>query len=816
MSDRVAGGSARGAFDVGAKGAFDLGARGGARMMWRSMCVMLLTAACEARALSASTATGPEVSPTHRAQDPAPSAPPSEAQRLSVIDRVSPAVVCIFDPLQRGGGSGVILDEQGYGLTNFHVVADMLAERRGLAGLSSGYLYDLEVLGIDPGGDVAMFRLTGQHEATPSAHDPSPAVRDPSSDARDAGAERYPFAPLGDSDAVRLGDPVLAMGNPFVLAEDYTPTVTSGRVTGMHRYQYGEGNQLLYSDCIQTDAAINPGNSGGPLFNLRGEVIGINGRISINTRGRFNVGVGYAISANQIQRFIPGLRAGLLVRHGTLQATVIDRAGAVVFDRLLEDAPAWDAGIRPGDRLLSFDGRRIESANHFASLLGTYPEGWRVTVEYERGELRKAVQTRLEPLPVKLELPFPTDTEQVAAAQLNTRVSRLDASAAPADSAAAGGVAPDSAGASGEFGEPMLGAALERTVKLYGLGAGMEVGYGTGILVGEDGRVLTVLSLLIEARRVTATVRDGTAYDAIVVRRDPARQLALLQLVRPKAASTGASGVADAPDAPAPAVAPDAAAPSPPQGAAVLDAAPQDAAPQESAAPPSPPLRLPFFALDASHAPRPGDAVVALGNPFRIADGREPLSLAHGVLSARIPLDATRRMKDYPYHGDVLVFDAITSNPGFSGGALVDAEGRLLGLIGREVRLNRTHTHLNYALPTDVLAAFMDDAERGEPGKAPSSTSAATDKPIELGIRLVEAGYRTTLPFVERVVAGSPAAKAGLRVDDLILAVNGREVPDARAFKDIVAALSPSGEVEIILRRGREIVTVHVPAAGKE
>ncbi len=767
----------------------------------RSRAFLLIAACAAAQLAGAQSSRDPEAAPV-----PTParaSASPSEAQRLSVIDRVSPAVVCIFDPLQRGGGSGVIIDELGYGLTNFHVVADMLAERRGLAGLSSGYLYDLEVLGIDPGGDVAMFRLLGQHDASASAGDASPTARDASGSAREASAERYPFAPLGDSDATRLGDPVLAMGNPFVLAEDYTPTVTSGRVTGVHRYQYGEGNQLLYSDCIQTDAAINPGNSGGPLFNLRGEVIGINGRISINTRGRFNVGVGYAISSNQIERFIPGLRAGLLVRHGTLQATVIDRAGAVVFDRLLEDAPAWDVGIRPGDRLLSFDGRRIESANHFASLLGTYPEGWRVKVEYERGGLRKEAETRLEPLPVKLELPFRTDTEQVAAAQLNISRAKPDAPGAPADSAAAGSPAEGNSAATSEFGEPMLSAALDRTVKLYGLGAGMEVGYGTGILVSEDGLVLTVLSLLIEARRVTATVRDGTAYDAIVVRRDPARQLALLQLVRPKGASAGASEVADAPDADAP----DAAAPAP---------SPQDAAPQDSGAQSAPPLGLPFFALDASSAPRPGDAVVALGNPFRIADGREPLSLAHGVLSARIPLDATRRMKDYPYHGDVLVFDAITSNPGFSGGALVDEGGRLQGLIGREVRLNRTHTHLNYAIPMDVLAAFMEDARRGEPGAASSAPSVAADKPLDLGIRLVEAGYRTTLPFVERVVAGSPAAKAGIRADDLILAVNGREVPDARAFKDIVAALPASGEVEIILRRGREIVTVRAQPVGKE
>jgi S1-C subfamily serine protease len=327
---------------------------------------------------------------------PAMPEPPraAEQSRIEVIHRVAPSVVCIFDRRQQGGGSGVLIDADGLGLTNYHVIAGLLQTGGGWGGLADGRLYELRVLGIDPTGDVAMFRLSGAGSGEGSG-------------AREGS---FPYSELGDSDAVRMGDTVLAMGNPFMLSDDYTPSVSRGIVTGVHRYQYGvRGNQLVYSDCIQTDAAINPGNSGGPLFDDRGRVIGINGRISVNTRGRFNVGFGYAISINQIRRFIPALRAGLLARHGTLQARVGADGDGLVFTEVMRDAPASRAGIRVGDRLLRFDGQIIDSPNHLASLLGTYPEGWPVAIEFAReGAVQQAV-VRLEPIVPRLEHPFEVD-----------------------------------------------------------------------------------------------------------------------------------------------------------------------------------------------------------------------------------------------------------------------------------------------------------------------------------------------------------------------------------------------------------------------
>lgn len=310
----------------------------------------------------------------------------AQAERVAMIDRVSPTVVSVFDEKERGGGSGVIIDAEGYGLTNFHVVAPMLESRRGWGGLSDGKMYELQVLGIDPTGDLAMFRL--------------------------AGDKPFAYAALGDSDKLALGDTAIAMGNPFSLSDDYTPTVTMGIVTGLHRYQWGTGGNLSYTDCIQVDASINPGNSGGPLFNAAGEVIGINGRISVNTRGRFNVGFGYAISSNQIKRFVPALRAGLLARHGTLPPISEANVEGVTFARIALESRAYKEGLRPGDKLIGFDEMPIVNRNQYASVLGAYPANWPVVLDVARGDEKKQLTIRLDPINPKMDKGFAFLAEQ--------------------------------------------------------------------------------------------------------------------------------------------------------------------------------------------------------------------------------------------------------------------------------------------------------------------------------------------------------------------------------------------------------------------
>lgn len=299
----------------------------------------------------------------------------AEMARIETIRRISPSVACLFmKGNHAGGGSGVIIDAEGFGLTNFHVVVGMLGDRKGEAGLIDGKLHEMEVLGIDPGGDVAMFKIS---EKAVLGH-----------------------APLGDSDTLQVGDYTMALGNPFGLADDYTPTVTLGIISGLHRYQPGVRGALVYTDCIQVDTSINPGNSGGPLFDLAGRVIGINGRISIEERSRVNVGVGFAITINQIKRFIPMLRAGLPTPHASAGFTVVDERDRVVIDRVSEDRPAYRAGLRQGDRLLQLGGREIVSANQFLSILGTYPAGWPVDVVHEREGRVMRFRMRLDALPL--------------------------------------------------------------------------------------------------------------------------------------------------------------------------------------------------------------------------------------------------------------------------------------------------------------------------------------------------------------------------------------------------------------------------------
>lgn len=306
-----------------------------------------------------------------------------EEERVRLIEEISPAVVAMFKKDGAGGGSGVIIDPAGYILTNFHVVGDAREMRAGLPG---GKVLPCRVIGWDPSADLALVRILG--------------------------VGPFPHRPLGDSNALAVGDWTLAMGNPFLLATDFRPTVTLGIVSGLHRFQPG-GQQLIYHDCIQVDTPINPGNSGGPLFNLDGEVVGINGRISGGSRGRVNVGVGFAVSAQQIREVLPDLRAGKLVEHGTLEANLRDvpdrnppHARRVIVGEMYEDSVAALAGIELGDEILRLDGTRIRSQNHFKNLIGILPEGRVVEVTFRReddgadgGRLERTVRIPLARLP---------------------------------------------------------------------------------------------------------------------------------------------------------------------------------------------------------------------------------------------------------------------------------------------------------------------------------------------------------------------------------------------------------------------------------
>jgi len=292
----------------------------------------------------------------------------AEARRIAVMDEAKDSVLAIFPANGQGGGSGVVISPDGYALSNFHVV--LPCGKAMQCGMADGKVYDAVVVGIDPTGDVALIKLFGRDD--------------------------FPHAELADSDRVRVGDRVFAMGNPFLLATDFQPTVTYGIISGSHRYQFPAGTLLEYADCLQTDASINPGNSGGPLFDAEGRLIGINGRASFEKRGRVNVGAAYAISINQIKNFLGVLRSGRIVDHATLGARVgSDADGRAAVTEILETSDAYRRGLRYDDEIISFGGRPIATPNELKNVLGILPKGWRVPLRFRRDGRRYNILVRL-------------------------------------------------------------------------------------------------------------------------------------------------------------------------------------------------------------------------------------------------------------------------------------------------------------------------------------------------------------------------------------------------------------------------------------
>jgi Do/DeqQ family serine protease len=260
-------------------------------------------------------------------------------------------------------GSGVIVDaEQGIALTNHHVIAKADSIR---VTLQDGRTVDAALMGADPETDIAVLGL-------PIGEIPRGILR---------------AIPMADSDVLRVGDFVVAIGNPFGLKQ----TVTSGIVSGLGRSGLGiEG----YESFIQTDASINPGNSGGPLVNLRGELVGIN--TAILAPGGGNIGIGFAIPSNMAKAVMEQILRHGRVRRGEFGVSVQDltpelatalgvegRTGAVVTT-VEPDSAAAAAGLREGDLILSLDGRPVAGAADIHTRFGVLSVGARVTLEVLR------------------------------------------------------------------------------------------------------------------------------------------------------------------------------------------------------------------------------------------------------------------------------------------------------------------------------------------------------------------------------------------------------------------------------------------------
>ncbi len=286
----------------------------------------------------------------------------------SVIEKVLPCYVFI------GGGSGVIISSDGYVLTNYHVVG---MSRRWILYHPDGSAHKAEIIGYDPQGDLALLKIQE--------------------------ANNLPFLNLGDSDKLRIGETVLAIGNPFGLGiHDLNPSVTLGIISALHRYQAGDYvGRGEYADAVQTDTAINPGNSGGPLINLQGELVGINGRIESELPFvRANTGIGYAIPANQIKKFLPYLKKGGKVWHGHIDGLGLSpkrvENGGVKIARVRRGSQARELGFRPNDVIIEVAGEAINHHNRLLGIIASLPAGASITLRIKRADEIIKVTTVLE------------------------------------------------------------------------------------------------------------------------------------------------------------------------------------------------------------------------------------------------------------------------------------------------------------------------------------------------------------------------------------------------------------------------------------
>jgi len=310
-----------------------------------------------------------------QSENPAPSAPASYAD---AVDRTAPSVVSLYTRsvevqqvsprLQRllgsayisrsrqDMGSGVLVSEDGYILTNYHVINQV---QNISVGLWDGRFATAQIVGSDPETDLAVLKidLTG-----------------------------LPAAPLAENGNVRVGDVVLAIGNAFGLSH----TVTMGIISATGR---NDLRSVLYEDFIQTDAAINAGNSGGALINYRGDVIGINTRNLDQMSGAQNIG--FAIPIAMARDVMQQIVENGSVRRGSIGALFSDlplslqtdgtavRRGVQVRD-VTPNGPAWNAGIRPGDILLSIDGVEADDARALLLMIAQRQPGSRVEFRVQR------------------------------------------------------------------------------------------------------------------------------------------------------------------------------------------------------------------------------------------------------------------------------------------------------------------------------------------------------------------------------------------------------------------------------------------------
>ena len=296
---------------------------------------------------------------------------------------------------QKAGGSGVIISEDGYIVTNNHVVEEATKLK---VKLNDGRLFDAKLIGTDPTTDVALIKIDGKD---------------------------LPTIPFGNSDDLRLGEWVLAIGSPFNLQS----TITAGIVSAKARQLGVIPNEFRVESFIQTDAAVNPGNSGGALVNTRGELVGINTVIKSST-GSY-IGYSFAVPETIVRKVVVDLkeygvvqRAMLGIRYRAIDDQFVEelgeelgikKSGGLYVDEVVEGSAAAEAGLRKGDIITAIDGTKTNDASTLIEKIAQRRPNDKITISYTRNDIAKKVDVTLRNKVGKAE-PVTADTKDVAEA----------------------------------------------------------------------------------------------------------------------------------------------------------------------------------------------------------------------------------------------------------------------------------------------------------------------------------------------------------------------------------------------------------------